>query len=269
VLSGFLMTHLFRPGRPWRDFLGSRALRVLPLYYVAILVAAAEGAYLGESYSAMDWLRGVTLWPTDRPILIVSWTLSHELLFYGLFSLLYLHRALGVTTLCLWLAAVLSAYATGWETFLTSHYNLLFFVGVGLALLVRRAPNAGKGTSTVLVLAGVAGLFGVNYYHLFCEQQLLPIRTLGNSAAAAALLAGCYWLEPYARYPRWLTGLGDASYSIYLVHLLPFIVGFKLLSTWPALESLRVPLLASLGLSAALLCYLLVERPLLRKLRGA
>ncbi|MGC6487996.1 MAG: acyltransferase family protein [Planctomycetota bacterium] len=269
VLSGFLMTYLFRPGKPWTGFLRKRALRVLPLYYFAILIAAAEGIYFGESYSGADWLRAVTLWPTDRPMLIVSWTLSHELLFYAVFSLLYLQRGLGLVALSTWLLSVLAAYATGWETFVTSHYNLLFFVGVGLALLVRRAPQAGGVPATLLVAAGVAALFGVNYFHLFVAQQDLSVRTLGNGAAAAALLLGIFWLEPHVRYPRWLVALGDASYSIYLVHLLPFVVGFKLLATWPALEAVRVPLLATFGVGAALACYALVERPLLRRMRSA
>jgi len=269
VLSGFLMTHLFRPGRPWSGFLSKRALRVLPLYYCAILIAAAEGMYFGESYSGADWLRAVTLWPTDRPMLVVSWTLSHGVLFYAVFSLRYLQRVLGLVALSAWLLSVLAAYATGWETFVTSHYNLLFFVGVGLALLVRRASRPGRAAALSLVVAGVAALFGVNYFHLFVERQDLSVRTLGNGAAAGALLLGVYWLEPHVRYPRWLTWLGDASYSIYLVHLLPFVIGFKLLATWPELESLRLFLLVILGMTTALLCYVYVEQPLLRSLRGA
>ena len=242
---------------------------MLPLYYCAILIAAAEGMYFGESYSGADWLRAVTLWPTDRPMLVVSWTLSHEVLFYAVFSLLYLQRVLGLVALSAWLLSVLAAYATGWETFVTSHYNLLFFVGVGLALLVRRASRPGRAAALSLVVAGVAALFGVNYFHLFVERQDLSVRTLGNGAAAGALLLGVYWLEPHVRYPRWLTWLGDASYSIYLVHLLPFVIGFKLLATWPELESLRLILLVILGMTTALLCYVYVEQPLLRWLRGA
>ena len=269
VLSGFLMTYLFRPGKAWGSFLQKRVLRVMPLYYVALPIAAIEGIYLGHSYSGGDWLRALTLWPTERPMLVVSWTLSHELLFYAVFSLLYLNRALGVGALLLWLTFVLAAFVTGWDTFVTSHFNLLFFVGVGLALMLRRLPSARPALAAPLALLGAALLLFVNYSHLFLAEQQLSIRTLGNGLSSAMLLVGVFWLEPHVRYPRWLVGLGDASYSIYLVHVLPFIVGFKVLATWPALEVAHVPLLATIGLTTALLCYAYVERPMLRWLRRA
>jgi len=233
VLSGFLMAYLYRPGQRWTSFVRKRLLRMIPLYYFTVAATLAYGFYVGRTYSAWDLTMAASLWPTQDPMVTVSWTLSHELLFYGMFSLVYLHRKLGITTLALWLLAIALAYPAGWKTFVTSHYNFLFFVGIGLATAVRHARRAAPMLAIVMMIGGLCTLFTVNYRHLFVAPQDPTIRTLGNAVGASLLLLGSYWLEPRVRYPRWLTWLGDASYSIYLLHPFGFGVGYKLLSMFP------------------------------------
>ena len=103
VISGFVMvyasTRLFaRPGRMWL-FVGRRAARIFPLYWVAttgvLLVAFAIPHALSEplgggigyilaSYLLIPWQR-----PDGfvQPVFRLGWTLNYELLFYSIFTL--------------------------------------------------------------------------------------------------------------------------------------------------------------------------------------
>jgi peptidoglycan/LPS O-acetylase OafA/YrhL len=85
--------------------------------------------------------------------------------------------------------------------------------------------------------------------------------------AAAALFAACLpWLvladqNGKIHTPRILSFLGDASYSIYLVHALPLLLLWHLAgeASWMVI----LPAVALIGLGAGIAYHLLCERPLL------
>jgi peptidoglycan/LPS O-acetylase OafA/YrhL len=87
------------------------------------------------------------------------------------------------------------------------------------------------------------------------------------SPAFAAIIFGLA-LEPrWARVleGRWLVLLGEASYSLYLLHSFVILLAFNLLPGLPAV--LRVILSVAAAIGAALLCFTLIERPARRRLR--
>jgi peptidoglycan/LPS O-acetylase OafA/YrhL len=66
---------------------------------------------------------------------------------------------------------------------------------------------------------------------------------------------------------RFLVLLGEASYSLYLLHSIVITMTFNLFPRWPA--GLRAAFAVTLAVVAALLCFSLVEQPARRLLRPA
>ncbi|MFN8544708.1 MAG: acyltransferase family protein [Candidatus Binatia bacterium] len=98
LLSGFLLTlPLLRgaqSGRPpqWRRFFERRALRILPLYYVAVVVSAvAAASTLGEILRGVPYLFFLNAFPRLAtplwPYSAVWWSLATEAQFYVLLPL--------------------------------------------------------------------------------------------------------------------------------------------------------------------------------------
>jgi exopolysaccharide production protein ExoZ len=92
VISGFVMVLSASRRANWRAFLRARLRRIVPLYWLCSLAkmgglfAAGDTARLGLSYC----LRSLLFLPVHdaagllKPVLPVGWTLSFEMLFYGL-----------------------------------------------------------------------------------------------------------------------------------------------------------------------------------------
>ncbi len=113
VLSGFIIFHVHRQdlqvrrrGNAWR-YACKRFLRVYPTYWIVLALFGAVLIYSPYRDPAQtgigNVIASVLLLPRlQEPILGVAWTLRHELLFYGLFGLLLLNRALGVAAFAAW-----------------------------------------------------------------------------------------------------------------------------------------------------------------------
>jgi len=128
VLSAFLLSRPFLAeaygGRhvSRREFYRRRALRILPLFYVAVLVATvATSRHLSDLRHAFPHLcflyaipgAATSLFPYDA----AWWSLSVEVQFYVVlpFVALAFHRSLGTTLLLFTLlAAAWTAVMTGW-----------------------------------------------------------------------------------------------------------------------------------------------------------
>lgn len=283
VLSGFIMyyVHARDFSRPERSlaFLRKRILRIYPIYWVIIgtllvLYFAAPGRGPENARDPVAIVTSVLLWPMpELPIMRVAWTLQHEMLFYLVFTLSILNARIGLLAFGLWMAGCIVAPLAEWVSypvgFLLSAYNVLFLLGVGAALIFRRIPQP---ASRLLLVAGM-GLFlftGLSeVYGLVAWDKAWRTWSygLGATGITAALAAGA--VSP----PRILTFLGDASYSIYLVHLPAMsILGLvlrKLGAPWALPPTAFLVLMILLSAVVGSLVYAFVERPLLRRLTAS
>ena len=234
VLSGFIVLHAHAAdiGKPaavgrslWRRF-----ARVYPVYWVYLLgllalLALGIGSEAGLPASTAEWVSAfmlVRLSSADMP-LFVAWTLFHEVAFYLAFAALILHRVLGAAVLAAWAVGCVLAFQYpgehppgAWVTY-SSMANLNFLIGMGAWVLFHRGwgrgPMLGLGVLLVLGIPLAEGLGSAT-------------GPLVMALGFGALLAGMCGLE--AEPPRWLRGMrwprawlavGDASYSLYLLHL--------------------------------------------------
>jgi peptidoglycan/LPS O-acetylase OafA/YrhL len=292
VISGFIVTtvsinHAGRP-RDSLDFLIRRFWRIYPAYWVyyAVLVAvyfSAPGLINHSAHRGPSLLDSFTLWPSDAPpLLLVAWTLSFELYFYLVFSVLLCvvpRSRLGVV-LPLWATLVIGGrlamplHHTALMDVVCNPLNLEFMTGCAIALW---APLVRHQIGLLLIVAGIAwGVMLTQFVGPAAPFQNVWLRVAVFGGSAALIVAGCaVWERPgITRVPGVLRQLGDASYSLYLSHLLTIgLVGLMWrhviqLTTQPAFTSLPVHVTALISAFAAsvgvgMLSYRLIETPLI------
>lgn len=303
VVSGFviyLSAGRLIGGKAARSFLWHRFRRINPVYYAATLLTVLIWAptivqHRASAIPGIRILASITLlrlpqWPTM--ILFQAWTLSYEWYFYGIFFLLII---LGIQKKPRAFAFLLSGlFVLGWllqdlETAQPSYcmdpilFEFLLGMIIGYAY-DRWTPGKLMAWGMLLpgILLGVfwvaTGYFDFHDPHLqtpFIDSLhalfILRLHALCWGPSAALIVAGCVFLEKHAASPffhrhRLILLLGDASYSIYLFHMIPIgamaAVYLRVGFFWnPNLAIISHCIIAVAG---SLLFYYWVERPLLR-----
>lgn len=288
VISGFVMAISSRPlegtEHPARTFLARRLERVVPLYWLLTTIKLVlthfdpSGAVNGArslsnvacSYLFVPWIHDRT---AVDPVLVVGWTLNFEMMFYILFGIALAARvrpwkvltpafAVCIALSAAWRAAPVALHWYGQSLLLE------FLFGIALAHCVHRVRRVPPAVASC-VAAGALGML-----LLWAEPNFSRWRGLGWGIPALLLVGSCVALERSAgeRAPRWLLELGDASYSIYLVH--GFVIPvFLLLFAHSHIGSpaAKLALLLVLLLLSALsgdLLYRLLERPMMHWFKG-
>lgn len=279
-ITGFLFTRKAMAGPVDVNVLiSSRVRRIVPLYLVAMTLGVAVAVYMIKltpnppAIAYRDILRTYTYGFLGGPIPSISgmsvggqvgqmWTLSWEWLFYLLvpfIAVLLARPALGVAALVF--AAVCMAcqfYAGGLPPW-------AFFLPGMLCALVNKRINLRDGAQWVLAAVGIAA-FGLSLY------MDAPAYGIGQMALCLigfpALLFG--HRAPLSVKPLRL--LGEASYSIYMLHLIVasvFWVYIQGNGNWmvyktPA-DKLPLAIAALVGMIVlSFVTYAFVERPFMR-----
>lgn len=260
-------------------FLERRFLRIVPLYWFYTLAKAALLIALpglasrssidpGHLTASLFFIPAMSPWGFVEPTLPVGWTLNFEMLFYGIFALAI---ALGAPRIRFCLLALMAVFFAGryFEgvvplAFYAQSIVFEFVLGICIALYFSRMKTWPIWAGWLAMGVGLTLMFGVSW-------GASADRFLTWGCAAALLVLGALWLEPWTARARWLAPLsflGDASYSIYLSHT--FVVPAVVL----ALRKMGVAdmlIVAPTVLLAVVLSgcasYLWLERPMTRRLK--
>ncbi|MBD8066792.1 acyltransferase [Devosia sp. PTR5] len=284
VLSGFIILSAHRadigvpravPRYVWRRF-----VRLFPLYWIG-LTAYVVAAWIGLGAPDFGWswtnLAAAYLLietgPGQTLPLKVAWTLLYELRFYIAFIALLLSPRIGLALMGAWLVgiAVSATLLPGLGGSALSLWNIYFFFGMGACLLLPRIPDI---LAWPVLLAAVLVLIlalAPIHFSIGEGEKSAPL-LLALALGFTLLLVGAVALERSTHFsmPWPLMLIGDASYSIYLVHSATLSV-LALLAHRVTHDALPGPLLFALafGLSslAGIVVHVLIERPLLQALR--
>jgi peptidoglycan/LPS O-acetylase OafA/YrhL len=229
VLSGFIICHIHaadigRPAALGRYF-QRRFARIYPFYWVVVGVCLLLVLVRHHPPTLMDLVTSVLLAPLPGDLLVpVAWSLQHEVVFYAFFGMLIIHRNFGFALLGAWLAliaygffAIDNAPTSG---VMITVFDAEFFLGMFAAYLLRRVAVPYPRT---LLWLGMAAFFGLGAAEdLHFVRPLASPTHLGYGIAAMVIVLGVVGAERQGklRAPRLLTVLGNASYALYLTHLL-------------------------------------------------
>lgn len=293
VISGFVMTissaSLRFAERPERTFLTRRLERVVPLYWIVttlkVVVLLLFPALALNGLGSLQHVVGSYLFfpvlsgeGRFEPVVVVGWTLNFEMAFYLLFAVALAWRRrpawLLVPLLVLlplmpvrWMFHLPLNLWFYWSTVL---WEFAFGMVLGVAAHhVRRLP---QWIGWVLIVGAIQPLV----YWAGPSESLWRGGEWG--IPALALVMGAVILEERwgGRSPRWALELGDASYSIYLVHTftLPALAGWFLLwpkwwgAHWPGEIVVAVVCLVVFSAAVGDGVYRLLERPMMLWFQG-
>jgi peptidoglycan/LPS O-acetylase OafA/YrhL len=288
VLSGFIImfAHVNDVGRPDRigNYLWKRLVRVYPVYWI-FLTFFLIAAYRGIGHASFSWrpenlISAYALVKIAEPLslpLQVAWTLFYEMAFYVVFCTLILNRLLGTVVFAAWAASILiGSLALGHEPGMLHMWDDMwcayFLIGACTYFVFTRAdarwgvPLLVLGLLLLVLTAATlaGGRIGIT--------QKNPLVLLALAAPFALILLGGALSERHHnwRFSRPLLKIGDATYSIYLVHS-PVITVFALLNLRLAAHWMPpIPLFvltATVAVTAGVLAHIFVEKPVLRALR--
>ncbi|QQR37978.1 acyltransferase family protein [Devosia rhizoryzae] len=291
VVSGFIMVAVTGEGRfDAGKFMRRRILRVVPLYWAATALAAAAALILPSVFKTTVFdgeqlILSLFFIPFYNPashgfhpLYKLGWTLNYEMFFYVCFAVL---AFLGATTrvwvltiayLALAIIGMMFRPTDAIPAFYTSFMPLAFVAGAWLGLAYIRGWLSAL-RAEVLFLVGLVGVFGLfeGFYwdRGLVEDQSAFVGLLSFAAATVALLVA---RERQVPYLPTLERLGDASYSIYLVHMFSVaaIAGvlLRMMGTDDPVLIFAAELAAIFGgVFVGYLIYRAIEKPLIGRLR--
>ncbi len=298
VISGFIMSYVtfgmkFEPKR----WLISRFIRIYPVYifFTAIactvwLIAPSMTMGSGE-HTWGTVLKSFLIFPQDRlPLIFVGWTVEHEIVFYalvflvasfggGLRGLLWVTGILSFLGAARWLVKDDIAWINFWDYHFLSLYMIEFFMGVLCFRYRESLQKLGFHTplmaAIVLFIAG--GLFATSAP---INQETLPRVLLFGSSFCMLMQAALNWevarrakvgdAYPPKKRPL-LVQIGDASYSVYLLHPFVLSAGGKILAIMGLSGIAALVGVVTFG-CATIICglifYTLIEKPFLQSMKG-
>ena len=282
VISGAIIYQTAFAGGRWPTplgFLRRRLVRLVPLYYVATALTLGVLLARGDTVQPQQVLTALTFWPAwDRlwlPVMPVGWSLCFELLFYAAAALVLFSRRLFWPLIAVYSIALLrwQPPTTPAEAFLGNAIALEFAFGV-LVMRYRQTLAAPAWLAACALAIAVLAITAPNYPDAFYDVAnamagaTSGIRALLFGVPAAIIVWAALNLEQYARHAVLapLRYIGNASYSIYLIHWTALTAATPWLRAWSLAPAVWVPL----GLFSATLlgcaAYELVEKPLHRLL---
>jgi exopolysaccharide production protein ExoZ len=274
LVSGFVMVVTTTPkDSRAAEFFRIRLVRIVPLYWLAtlgVVACAAAGhsfqnlhyrplalakSLLFVPYAAIEGVPG-SLWP----ILQQGWTLNYDMFFYALFALSLAAprrwRLIGLTSALLGLVLIgrlFGPFTGPLASVYTNPLLLDFVAGVILAhYWLRAAPRTWLPYPLLLILMGLCAIGS--------HSRLVAM------GGAAMIFAGCLHPRVCATRNPLLMVIGNASYSIYLVHqfVLDALASASLRTspriTWLSSAAFMAAALM-LSVIAGYLCFRFIEAP--------
>jgi len=287
VLSGFIVywVHRFDIGRIDRlkPFVLKRFIRIYPFYWIITLALIpvyflTSGLGQGYEHDSNVIIKSLLLLPQNHPpILTVGWSLSYEILFYLIFCLMILLRPkISSRIVAVWLLGTLLVqvlrFNPGLEIesnlflqFVFSTHNFEFALGCLSAYVV--AHNNVQLREGFIFLAMGSFLF-VSYGLSQTAQSTLD-RVLACGVPSMLIVVGAASLDlgQSLKLPRIFPFLGDASYSVYLIHYPCLSVIFKIALMLNLFNGfgylISTGLIVMITLAIGCLTYIWIEKPLL------
>jgi peptidoglycan/LPS O-acetylase OafA/YrhL len=285
VLSGFIMPLSVRRTengtRDARTFLVRRLERLLPLYWIFTTLKLLRDVILPSTVALGLWhtVASYLFLPSRNslgeyvPLLPPGWTLNMEMFFYVLIAAALL---LGLR-LRFFLPPALVLCASGVFLHHSSHapvdtarLPLLLEFLLGMVLAERYRAVALRGARACPPYLAVIGCLMSTWLLVFTHLGSISYFMFAGPLAFGVVGFAIELERPLGqRIPKLLLLIGDASYSIYLVHwfIVGIVAGLMRLPAFSGVQSIFVALALVILLStvAGIACYHWIESPINRR----
>ena len=230
VISGFIMAyttfHKDRNTTSATTFLKHRLYRIYlgywPFFFIMLSILVVINS---QRLSSINIIDSFTLSNTDmfQLVLPVSWSLSYELYFYFLFLFTFLFsvkKLYIIIPLFVGFILFLVLYAFFNPNFsihfLYSHFLLEFFAGVLLYMYKEYLMKRWIILLSLLII-GISLWYGINHE---TKNGFPRVLTFGTTALFIVIIALILEQENLYRAGKNFESLGNASYTLYLSHLI-------------------------------------------------
>jgi exopolysaccharide production protein ExoZ len=255
ILSGFIIYYISSRyvGKPGAlsAYLSKRLIRVYPVYWLYTLGFLTLNylllKFIGKGI--IDWisldftgvLRSLLLYPThvskgEMPIIPVAWTLSFEIIFYIIFGvyILTIKKTFQFIIIVWMLFVALSSCKIIDVTLnpllstICNAKNIEFIYGCIIAeLTLRNKILENRSIALSIFIAGIV-LLTISWINEMTHFSYFPkMDSLNFGIPYSLIIYGLISLETSnsnSKTKRLLVYLGDASYSIYLIHYISIII---------------------------------------------
>jgi len=273
IISGYIMCHAtYNKQIHFKKFLKARFIRILPLYWilttVVLVIFFISPELINSSGGTTSIFDSYLLIPSGNKYLVQNgWTLSYEFYFYFIFALglsamgymKYFIPMIVITLLIL--IGMFIQFNAPILKFLTHQTLLEFLLGI-LSFIAFQKYSINKITSVLLVISAAILVYwsAQGEINIYVFKYVLPLFFFIGMRGLESSFVSLQKSMP----SKLLEGLGNSSYSLYLIHPFALVVVSKVLYLVGALlpSSLFLLLLMVASLIAGHLCYLVLEQNL-------
>jgi peptidoglycan/LPS O-acetylase OafA/YrhL len=238
VLSGFIILYIHQSDignrSKLKSFFIKRITRIYPIYWVILTLKLSASLFFAydidtSQRNILEILKAYLLFPQSREILStsflgVSWTLSYEVLFYIIFGLLIaLKPKLSFPIISIWLLLTFTHFIGIFDfpkdslmlNFIFEEHNLEFFLGCVAAFIVSK-HKIPQEMALISLGAFLYTLGAINYYYKVIE--ISPVISFGIPSMLLVIGSTSLEMRKHVHVNDFLIYIGNASYSIYLMH---------------------------------------------------
>lgn len=291
VISGFVMIAVtrgkFQNLKQAMRFLYHRSSRIYPTYWFYSLLVL--GVFLfkptlvnSSQGNEVNILTSFLLLPSEKlPLVMVGWTLIHEMYFYlvyFIFLLLvaekHLIKALVSWVLVIVMVNIYFELSSPLEKVIFHPLTIEFVMGCFLGIYFFRTINKNKTRNSLLFLAAsavfIVSIYGHNLYQSYTghiePQNWWRVLIFGIPAITIVFCFMSAERNGFIIHSS-IVNIGDASYSIYLSHILTLSAAGRVWSE-VSLDSVSdnlviLPALMILVIAVGMLSFRYIEKPLL------
>jgi peptidoglycan/LPS O-acetylase OafA/YrhL len=268
VLSGFVISYVYAENLNLGRYMLHRTARIYPLYLITTIAALIAISILGRpayaEFDNFDILMNLVMlqgWYTDfkGSVNFVSWTVSAEWAIYLIFpAIIWIIKVLPVNWLGIMLPVSVYAFFGGLASAgLAGPINKCLFLFCSGVMLFRYWKEFGVFGSWVKV-AAIFSLLAMISLEAWFSYFGHPISERNLSVFAVPIVAwGIVWKTKNSLL---IIG-GRASYSIYLVHGVVYLVLRRCIELGVLDRTWGLPLFLLLSIGIALITYFWIEQP--------
>lgn len=255
-------------------FARNRIARIVPMYWLctfAFLILKLATSHHSGNVDLVDLVRSLFFVSSGQPILPVGWTLNYEMFFYLVFAIFVVLMAGSAYWIVLFFLLTVSIhqFKPEWTSIYGNPIVLEFAMGV-LIMKVYRLPRL-RPFGLSLLMCGLIVLFSSAIWFKPDGAATWSTFVAWGLPSAAIVLGAVIWENGRDGVLNWklLVLIGNASYSLYLIHML-FLFGrwnlapiiFLHSPVWLLEANVATAIFVAIVTAISVVVHLVIELPL-------